>query len=174
MSHTVLTFCRRCGRTTCVGFDQDGGDRVDPSPRDLNYNTCAKSDLSEVDLPIIWRRVEAQGASDLHRTNDTRFIANARSRRSSSDGGSPSSSGPSSRSSTHLKLHQMAGKICGRTPRSRSDRTAIVARSSRDRGSFIVELMPRSRRTVSIQNGRRKFHDRSPIASRSWLLLKRN
>ena len=50
---------------------------MDPSPRDLNYNTCAKSDLSEVDLPIIWRRVEAQGAYDLHRTNDTGFIANA-------------------------------------------------------------------------------------------------
>ena len=47
-SHTVLTFCRQRGRTAGVGFDQDGGDLVDPSPRDLNYNTCTKSDLSEV------------------------------------------------------------------------------------------------------------------------------
>ena len=41
-----------------------------------------------------------------------------------------------SRSSTHPKLNRTARRIHGRTPRSRSDRTAIVARSSRDRGAI--------------------------------------
>ena len=46
-SHTFFC-CRTRGGPAGVGFDQDGGDRMDPSPHDLNYNTCAKSDLSEV------------------------------------------------------------------------------------------------------------------------------
>ena len=39
MSHTILTFCRQRGRTTGIRFGQDGGDRVDPSPRDHQSNT---------------------------------------------------------------------------------------------------------------------------------------
>ena len=45
-------------------------DRVDPSPPDRDQNTCIKSNLSEIDLPITWRRVDASGASDLHRTGE--------------------------------------------------------------------------------------------------------
>ena len=41
--------CRMRGSTTGVGFDQDGGDRVDPSPRDHQSNTCANAHLSGVD-----------------------------------------------------------------------------------------------------------------------------
>ena len=65
-------------------------------------------------------------------------------------------------------FHRTAGRILGRTPRSRSDRTAIAARSSRDRGSFIKEPKPRSRRTIPAEDGKRKVHDRGPIALWSW------
>ena len=47
-SHTVHTFCKQRERTAGVGIDLDGRDCVDPSPRHLNYNTCAKLDVSEV------------------------------------------------------------------------------------------------------------------------------
>ena len=73
-----------------------------------------------------------------------------------------------SRSPTYLKPHRTAGRIRGRTPRSQSDRTAIAARSSRDRGSFDVEAKPRSRRTFSAEDGKRNVHDRGPITSGSW------
>ena len=41
-------------------------------------------------------------------------------------------------------LHRTALRTRGRTPRSRSDRTVIAARSSRDRGAFDAESTPRS------------------------------
>ena len=47
------------------------------------------------------------------------------------------------RLSAPLKLNRTARRIRGRTPRLRSDRTAIVVRSSCDRGSSIVESRPR-------------------------------
>ena len=47
-----------------------GVDHVDPSPRDRNQNTCVKSNLSEIDLPLTWQRVDASGAFDLHRTGE--------------------------------------------------------------------------------------------------------
>ena len=45
--------------------------------------------------------------------------------------------------SPHLKRHRTAMKFRGRTPRSRSDRTAIAAWLNRDCGSCIVESMAR-------------------------------
>ena len=39
--------------------------------------------------------------------------------------------------SAHLKRHRMAQSDRGRTPRSRSDRTAIAARSNRDRRVYV-------------------------------------
>ena len=39
-------FCRRRGEKACVGCDQDGEDRVDPSPRDHQIITCAKDGIS--------------------------------------------------------------------------------------------------------------------------------
>ena len=47
-----------------------GVDRVDPSPRNRNQNTCVKSNLSEIDLPLTWRRMDASGVSDLHQTGE--------------------------------------------------------------------------------------------------------
>ena len=43
-----------------------------------------------------------------------------------------------------LEEHRTATTSRGRTPRSRSDRTAIAARSSRDRDSFRAESSPQS------------------------------
>ena len=118
---------------------------------------------------------DSWGRSDLHQTDRNLhrmddiaiFIAIFTDRTA---GGGPSSrswhtGSGESRSSTHLKLHQTAGKIRERTPRSQSDRTAIAARWSRDRGSFIMDSMPRSRRTIPTEHGKRKGHDRGPIAS---------
>ena len=47
MSHTFLTFCRRRGRMAGFGCGQDGGDRVDPSPRDHQIDTYRKWWVSE-------------------------------------------------------------------------------------------------------------------------------
>ena len=44
-----FTFGRQRGCTSGVGFHQDDGDRVDPSPRDHQSCTCAKFILSEGD-----------------------------------------------------------------------------------------------------------------------------
>ena len=46
MSHMFLTFCRRRGHTEGIGFDHDGGDRVDPSPRDRKSSMCVNVILS--------------------------------------------------------------------------------------------------------------------------------
>ena len=45
----VSYLCRTRGGSADVGFHQNGRDRVDASPRDLNYNTCAKCNLSDDD-----------------------------------------------------------------------------------------------------------------------------
>ena len=69
-------------------------------------------------------------------------------------------------------LHRMARTIHGRTPRSRSDRTAIAARSSRDRGSFVVKSPPRSldggRWSINTTIDVRSWPDRGVIVARSW------
>ena len=46
---TRLTFCKRRGRSAGVGFHQDGGDHVHPSPRDRKSSTCIISTLSDRD-----------------------------------------------------------------------------------------------------------------------------
>ena len=50
-SHTVLFFCRIRGGRTSVEFSQDGGDRVDLSPRDHQITTRGKKRISERDQP---------------------------------------------------------------------------------------------------------------------------
>ena len=66
-----------------------------------------------------------------------------------------------------LDLHRKAQTLRGRTPRSRSDRTAIAARSSRDRASFVVELPPRSsyggRWSINTMIDARSWPDRGAI-----------
>ena len=69
-------------------------------------------------------------------------------------------------------LHQTARTIRRRTPRLRSDQTAIAARSSRDRGYFITESSPRSSNgtqwRIKITIVARSRLDRGPITARSW------
>ena len=69
-------------------------DRVDRSTRNRNNTTCVNSNLSEMNLPLTWRRVDGSGLLDLHRTDDdwrndaifSGFIRSARSWKSSSRG----------------------------------------------------------------------------------------
>ena len=68
-----------------------------------------------------------------------------------------------------LDLHRTTENNCGRTPRSRSDQTAIAARSSRDRGFCIVESPLLDRTTINGDPGPRSTPDCGPIVARSWL-----
>ena len=45
-----------------------GVNRMDGSPRDRNHNTCVNLNLSEMDLPLIWRHVDRSEVLNLHRT----------------------------------------------------------------------------------------------------------
>ena len=72
-----------------------------------------------------------------------------------------------SRSFPHLNFNQTAYRTRGRTPRSRSDRTTIPARSSRDRGTYDVESSPVDRQAIDEGSGPRSWPDRGPIAARS-------
>ena len=60
-------FCRRHGGITSVGSDH----KALIAWTRVNQRTCAKPDISEIDLPLTWRRVDALGASDLHQTDDS-------------------------------------------------------------------------------------------------------
>ena len=102
-----------------------------------------------------WRRSDLHQTvkthSDLHLTLAMRgLLLNVRS--------------PSSR-----ELHRTARTTHGRTPRSQSDRTTMAARSSRDRGSFGVELPPRSVTAFTGGSISRLTHDRGPFEARLWL-----
>ena len=65
-----------------------------------------------------------------------------------------------------------AAKIGGRTVRSRPDRTAIAARSSRDHCSFSSGIASRrqddDRRSTRTKIMARSRRDRGPIVARSW------
>ena len=51
-SHTVFLFCRTRGGARSVRFQLNGGDRVDPSPRDHDQSTCVKTTLSGCDRSV--------------------------------------------------------------------------------------------------------------------------
>ena len=57
---------------------------------------------------------------------------------------------------------------CGRTPRSRPDRTAIAERSNRDRGDFAVESSPVEQTVIDEALTPRSTPDPDPIVTRSW------
>ena len=71
-----------------------------------------------------------------------------------------------------------ARTIRGRTPRSRSDRTAITKRSSRDRASCLVESPPRSSYdscwSINTTIDARSWPDRGAIVLLFEVKLKRN
>ena len=68
----------------------------------------------------------------------------------------------------HLDLNPTAQTHRGRTPRSRSDRTAIVARSSRDRKVYVGESLPVDQTAIDGRHGPRSRPDRGAIVARSW------
>ena len=81
-----------------------------------------------------------------------------------------------------LDLHRTAQTLRGRTPRSRSDRSAIAARSSCDRASFVVESPQRSsyggRCSINTTIVARSWRDRgsfgSEIKAKLTIKLERN
>ena len=68
----------------------------------------------------------------------------------------------------HLRRYRTVARTRGRTPRSRSDRTAIAARSSRDRGAIAAESTPQGPDGIFVRMcseiNARSGHDRG----RSW------
>ena len=67
-----------------------------------------------------------------------------------------------------LDLNPTAQTNRGRTPRSRSDRTAIAARSSRDRRVDVGESLPVDQTAIDGRPGPRSWPDRGAIVARSW------
>ena len=51
-SHTVCLFCKTRGGARSVRFRLNGGDRVDPSPRDHDQSTCVMLTLSDGDRSV--------------------------------------------------------------------------------------------------------------------------
>ena len=58
-----------------------------------------------------------------------------------------------------LDFHQTMEDNRERTPRSRFDRAAIAARSSRDRGAYVVESPPFKRTAIDERSGPRSWPD---------------
>ena len=141
-------------------------DAVDTKSTQCHQNTCLKKSLSNI---LDARHVAERGRTDRHRTaaafSDQRhyaiirfssdgrdrlrpfrctwshhdrwiFIRRTRSRAMGAPCGSRSN------------LHRTVQKLRGRTPRSRSDQTAIATRSSRDQGVYMVELPPIERTSI--------------------------
>ena len=80
--------------------------------------------------------------------------------------------------STRLTLHRTTQTLRGRTPRSRSDRTAIVARSSCDRRANAVESPLRRSdsdpRTIMTTIVARSRGDRGPLVAKMRAIHPRN
>ena len=70
--------------------------------------------------------------------------------------------------SSHLKIDRTAWRGCGRTPRSRLDRTAIAARSSHDLGDYVVESPPLEQTMIVEASMPQSTPDQRPIVARSW------
>ena len=100
-SHTVCLFCRTRGGARSVRFRLNGGDRVDPSPRDHDQSTCVMLTLSDGDRSVnhsprgVLRSAQFSSRFDrgikLHRTaHGISAIAIVHPVGSSSDGGGAS------------------------------------------------------------------------------------
>ena len=149
---------------------------MDPSPRDHDQSTCSKSHLSNT---LDARHVAKRGGTDRHRTaeafRDRRHYAIIRSSSDGRDHSQPSRRAWSllvrlisierAGSSSRSDLHRTAETTRGRTPRSRSDRTAIAVRSSRDRSSCRAESTPRPSIDNSDAFGTRSTADRAKIVA---------
>ena len=141
----------------------------------MHQRTCAIEGLSDM---LDERHVAARNGITFHRTAAILIAIFLQIRRLAMELPDGGLSDSRSRSDGHgdvrswpsifLMLHRAVQRFRGRTPRSRSDRTAIAARSSRDRGIFGMDWRRWSRRMVLNEDGTRRGHDRGSIASRSW------
>ena len=133
MSHTFLT-CARCvaaQRTLdSIKTTEIAWTRVHAI---IKLGTCLKCNFSDGD----WKTYLTPRGD----MRDVIFI-NVKTARSRSDGHSEAHFFSLHGDAWSVGFHRTAGRIRGRTPRSRSDRTAIAVRLSRDRGSFIMESIP--------------------------------
>ena len=182
---TRFLFCRWRGDTTYVGSHGEDVDRVDPSPRDLHQSTCLKKRFKWYPRWTTRGRARKHGSA----SDGCGFLCKWKQRaiaRSSSDGRDlhrelHRSNGwwwtlptitayeiARSWPSPHLKRYRTATKTRGRTPRSRSDRTAIATQSSHNRGNFGVESLPWDRTAVDYSPVPQSTPDRDPIVARSW------
>ena len=78
------------------------------------------------------------------------------------------------RFSSGSDLHRTALRIRGGTPRSRFDRAAIAARSSRDRGAYVAKSSLVDRTAIDEWPGPRSWPDRGPIVAKFVAILKEN
>ena len=211
---TCFWCCRRRGDTTGVGSTWKPSIAWTWVHAIIHQRTCAISGLSEfldgrhvaawehqifigctmligrlrsiANSEITGHRVDASGASDLHRMGDanevrggvgsvgfsSRFRSRSHRNRDPNRKAHLRTRGPlwGVRS---LDLHRTAEKTRGRNPRSWRDRTAIAGWSSHDCGSFIAESPPRSLNDVhwriEITINSRSWPDRGAIVVRSWL-----
>ena len=156
-------FCFAGDVDTRRAFDllTDGYDRVDPSPRDHQFNTCAKNHLSDCDRSAyLTPRGDAKSVG-LSSKGD-RAIAIWRPPLK------PRGTLICVGSSSSNDQNRMALRMRGRTPRSWLDRAAIAARSSRDRTSYAVESPLLDPTRIGEDLRPRSKPDRDPIVARSW------
>ena len=139
----------------------------------------ARAQKSHLSNTLDARHVAKRGGTDRHRTanafRDRRHYAIIRSSSDSRDHSQPSRRAWSllvrliyierAGSSSRSDLHRTAETTRGRTPRSRSDRTAIAVQSSRDRSSCRAESTPRPSIDNSDAFGTRSTADRAKIVA---------
>ena len=155
-----------------------------------DHNTCLKYILSEMIAGLTFRHVYASWASDLHQ------LKIARSRSNGLQWSRVDLSGASDFHHDQSFIGRLTGRHVearerrifiaiiadrtattnrGRTPRSRPDRAAIAARSSRNHTPFVVESIPRLLSSSFEESGARSTLDRGrswSIARRTWPILK--
>ena len=172
----LLFVCRPRGRTRDVGSSwvwSRGYDRVDPSPRDHQFNTCAKDHLSDCDRSAyLTPRGDAMSVGCSSKGDRTIAIRRPllKPRGTFICVGSPSNSDPNR---TALRMH-------GRTPRSWLDRAAIAARSSRNRTPYAAEIPLLDPTWIGDDLRTRSTPDRNPIVAWSirksrrklWLIIR--
>ena len=158
---------------------------MDPSPRDHQSNTWANVYLSDVDRRAylaprgqVWSAGSSSigttmRSSRVHQTAEivrdlgdawsflVRPISIVRTAANRAEHGDRAVH-------NHVDLNPTAQNYRGRTPRSRFDRTAIAARSNRDRKVGMGESLPVDQRAIDGRPGPRSWPDRGAIVARSW------
>ena len=142
----------------------NGGDHVDLSPRDHQMQHVRIAYLK-------WPRSEGY-AMATWRLENRPIIINWRSHdRDLTASTEAAWNSLARRIFIRSDLHRTALRTRGRTPRSRSDQTAIAARSSRDRGAFNAESTPWSSEMFSWRSTARSTPNRRKFKPWSWSIV---